>query len=140
VLEAAADHHGTWVPSTPVVSAVAHDAADVDRLTALVCSPAVSLWAAQRASGTALSSDALRISAALVAEIPLPADQAAWDEAAQRLREGDVVGFACAATAMFDLGAAAEAEVLSWWVDRAKLPGLGAESFGMVSPTSGVAR
>src|SRR3546814_4943574 len=42
VLEAAADHSGSWVAATPVVSVLPHDPADVARLTAVLCAPPVS--------------------------------------------------------------------------------------------------
>ncbi len=55
LLEAVADVRGTWVPSTPVVSALPHQPEDLARLVALLCSPPASAWAARRAVGTALS-------------------------------------------------------------------------------------
>ncbi len=117
VVEAAADHAGTWVPSTPVVSVIPHDPADVDRLAALLCAPPVSAWAARRQAGTALSPAAMRITGVLLGAVPLPEDRVAWDHAAERLAAGDLDGFATAATAMFAIGGDAAADLERWWAD-----------------------
>ena len=76
--KAAADHDGTWVPCTPAVSVVPTDPADVDRVAAVLCAPPVAAWALRRAVGTGLSPDAIRVSAGLLADAPLPTDARAW--------------------------------------------------------------
>jgi hypothetical protein len=120
VIEAAGDLAGTWVPSTPVVSVLPHDAGAVPRLVALLCSPPVSAWAARRAAGTALSADAFRTSARLLAAVPLPLDDDAWAAATAALHERDRVEYAEAATAMFRLPAAQHDGAVAWWCERAK--------------------
>jgi hypothetical protein len=115
VLEAAADAGGTWVPSTPAVSVVPHEPADVTRLTAALCSPPVAAWARRRAAGTALSPQAIRVSASLLAAVPLPCDDAAWAHAADLLVAGDLEAFSRVATAMYGLEEPAAAEVRRWW-------------------------
>ena len=81
VIEAAADHGGRWVPSTPAIGIVPHDPDDVAHLASALCAPPVSAWAVRRAAGTALSPDAIRVSGALLLEVPLPVDVGAWAEA-----------------------------------------------------------
>lgn len=115
VLEAAADLAGGAVPCTPVVSAVPHRADDVHAVTAVLNAPPAAAWAAWRAAGSALSAGALRVSAGLVASLPLPVDRQAWAEAARRLRAGDLVGYAEAAAAMYGLPAAQSLDVWRWW-------------------------
>lgn len=115
VVEAAADRDGTWVPATPVLALVPHEPTDVDRLAAAVCAPPVAAWVAQRAAGTALSADAVRTSASLLLEIPLPPDAARWARATALLAEGDVGGFGRAATEMHRLPPSQADAVLAWW-------------------------
>lgn len=121
VVEAAADRMGTWVPSTPVVSVIPHRADDVDLVAALLCSPPVSAWAARRTAGNALSADAMRLSAPLLAAVPLPGDHEAWAEASLRLAANDLPAYAEVATAMFELPGGEASAALDWWRDRAKL-------------------
>jgi hypothetical protein len=121
VLEAAADPGGAWVPATPVISVVPHEPDLVHRLAALLCSPPVAAWAARRAVGTGMSSDAIRVSARLVGDAPLPPDDDAWDAASRALAAGDLATFAERATSMYRLDASAAIEVQDWW--RGRLPG-----------------
>jgi hypothetical protein len=118
VLEAVADRFGTWVPSTPAVSVVPADPAAVDRLAAVLCAPPVAAWAARRAVGTGLSSDAMRVSAGLLAAVPLPRDEGTWVLASDLLAAGDLAAFGAAATAMFDLPARQAADIERWWSGR----------------------
>jgi len=118
VVEAVADRAGKLVPVTPVIAVVPEDPSDVDRLTAVLCSPPVSAWMARRTVGTALSPGALRVTSPLVGRVPLPPDAAAWRAAADALRGGDLREFATAATAMYRLPGPVTAEVLAWWHAR----------------------
>jgi len=120
VLEAAADAHGRWVPSTPTVSVVPTDPGDLGRLLAAVCSPVASAWAASRAAGTALSADTFRVTRALLEALPLPLEAAAWDEAERAMAAGDLEAYGEAATAMYGLGRHEAIEVLDWWRPRAR--------------------
>jgi hypothetical protein len=83
-LEAAVDEHGIYVPSVPVVSLIPRTI-DVWHLAAAVNAPPVLLVAAQRHSGGALSSDALRLSSRDCLDLPLPGYAVAWDEAARMI-------------------------------------------------------
>ena len=86
VVEAAVDVHGCWLPSTPVLSLVAPP----DRIwhaAAALLSPPVTAWALRRFGGSALSADALKLSAAQVRDLPEPDRGADWDQAAICVRE-----------------------------------------------------
>ncbi|HVM66999.1 MAG TPA: hypothetical protein VMU14_19180, partial [Acidimicrobiales bacterium] len=85
-------------------------------------------------AGTALSADAIKLSAAEVARLPLPADREAWRAGAgaaraatEAGRRGDADGWrgalATLADAMGDAYGGPEPAVRSWWWERvARLP------------------
>jgi methylase of polypeptide subunit release factors len=125
VLEVAVDERGDAVPSTPVIAV--HVAADMLwHLAAALSSPPVSAVAHQRGFGAALSAGALKLSARQVLELPLPADHAAWDEAARCAQkvpgtQGDarreaLAAFAAAGCAAYGV---ADDELVAWWLHRA---------------------
>ena len=72
VVEACADERGELLPGVPVLSVVPHDPVDVWPLTAALCSPVVSAWAAQLTMGAGLSTTAVRLRARQVVDVPLP--------------------------------------------------------------------
>jgi hypothetical protein len=113
VLEAAVDERGDWVPSVPLVMVEA-PRDQLWHVAAAVCAPPVSAWVAQRAAGTALAPGALKVSARLVGEIPLPVDEREWDRGTAALRHGDLDAFGVAMTAAYRAGD----DVLSWWQAR----------------------
>ncbi|MFZ6003734.1 MAG: N-6 DNA methylase [Actinomycetota bacterium] len=113
VVEAAVDEDGRFLPGVPLIVALA----PVDRLWSLaaaLCSPPVSAWAAQRAAGTALSPGAVRLSASLVRDAPLPVDQDAWDDGTRALEAGDAERFAEVMTAAYRCSPG----VADWWLQR----------------------
>jgi hypothetical protein len=113
VLEAALDVDGTWVPSTPVI-AVHADRELLGRVAAVLLAPPVSAWAASAYAGVALTSDAIKLSARQVLEIPLPTDVAAWSLAARAIEAGEVMETARLMTAAYRC----EANVTQWWANR----------------------
>ncbi|MGY6500583.1 MAG: N-6 DNA methylase [Acidimicrobiales bacterium] len=128
VVEAAVDPTGEWIPSTPVISVHA-DPDDLWRVLAVLCAPPISAWACTHVGGTALSADAVKLSASQVLSLPLPADHRRWAEAADRLRRAwsedlggvpatDLVAIAPTMTAAYGEGD----EVTSWWVGRLPAP------------------
>jgi hypothetical protein len=113
VVEVVVDLDGRFLPGVPLVVAWAPP----ERLWALataLCSPPVTAWAAHRAAGTALTSRALKLTAALVRAAPLPTDHLAWQVGTAAFEAGDLDGFAEAMTAAYGCGA----EVTAWWLDR----------------------
>lgn len=111
VVEAAPDPDGRLLPLTPVLSVEPRDPADVWRLAAALTAPQVTAWALHHHGGTALSGDAVKLSARQVLEAPLPADADAWSEAAEHLEDGDVL--ACGRALARD-----EQALLAWWSAR----------------------
>ena len=119
VLEAAVDDTGRWVPSVPVISVEPGEATSDEALWALgavVGSPVASAWAAATYLGAGLGATSIKLSAAQVHHMPWPAGP--LDEAARRLRAGDVDGAATATTAAYGLDADQRDEVLAWWRRR----------------------
>jgi hypothetical protein len=83
VVEAVIDRTGEWVPITPVVTVVPGvDSPGLGHLLAVLLAPPVSAWAMAATAGSALSGDALKVSARLLRDLPLPTPGPAWDEAA----------------------------------------------------------
>lgn len=113
VVEATVDLDGQFVPGVPLVVAWA----SADRLWALaaaLCSPPVTAWVAERTAGSALASRALKLTAALVRQVPLPADRGAWRVGTAALRAGELERYAEAMTAAYGNPSG----VLAWWMDR----------------------
>jgi len=134
VVEAAVDEDGSWWPSVPVISVVLDHEHDDDEhrwlAAAALSAPPVTAWAAERSGGTALSPQALKLSARQVAIVPLPIDRDAWTEGALLLRrvtaaadEGErsrrLLDAGRVLTDAHALPSTVAAEVLRWWADRA---------------------
>jgi hypothetical protein len=130
VLEAAIDEHGHWFPSVPTIS-VEPRSPEVDlwELAAAVLAPVASAWAFEHHSGLALSTDAVKLSARQVLDVPLPSDPGRWREAAADLRraagaaaEKDwrtaIEAHGAAMNAAHGLGDGEATEVLRWWTAR----------------------
>lgn len=120
VVEAVADPEGRLLPCVPIVSVTPHDPSDVWRLAAALTGPVASAWVAARAGGSGLSAHAVRISAPVLAALPLPAGPV--NRAVQCLRRGDVAGCAVATTAAYGLRGAAAEELLAWWFSASRVP------------------
>ena len=120
VLEAVADPHGRLLGSVPVLAVRPHDPSLLWHLLAALHAPAATAWLFRRSAGTALSADACRPTASLLAELPAPVDGPAWDEAAraaqaaheQRGSMSDVARLADAALGVHD------PQLLEWWDAR----------------------
>jgi hypothetical protein len=113
VIEAAVDTAGAWLPTTPIVSAVA-EPDELWPIAAALCSPPLSAWAATRHLGAARSSTAIKLSAREVRALPLPPPSPAWDDAAHALRAGDLLRsgrLMCDAYGVDDVS-------FTWWKGR----------------------
>jgi hypothetical protein len=108
VVEAVADETGAFVPCTPVLSVVPATL-DLWHVLAVLLAPPISAWAHHEASGAALSSNALKLSAGQLRRVPLPPTGDDWDEAASHARDGDVDALAVAMTRAYGV------DVLDWW-------------------------
>jgi hypothetical protein len=112
VVEAVADVDGTSVPVTPVLSVVPNGDLGLGHLLAVLLAPPVTAWALREAGGAALSSDAVKLSASQLRQVPLPPVGAAWDEAAGHVEAGDVRQAASAMTRAYGV------DVQEWWEAR----------------------
>jgi hypothetical protein len=129
VIEAVLDDDGDLVPSTPVVSVEPRPDADVTaaHLAALVTSPVASAWVHRHAAGSGLGAGRCRVSASLLATLPLPADRASWDTASVQARaatvaarNGDAAGWEAAwrdgaAQMCRAFGIEPDDPVVAWW-------------------------
>ena len=129
LLEAIPDPDGLLLPMVPVVSVIPGDPDDLWMILAVLSAPPVSAVARRRAAGAALSRDAIKLSARQVANLPLPADRAAWAEGAHAARQAATASAsgdrAAWHGALNRLGSAmctaygVDAEsVLTWWWER----------------------
>jgi hypothetical protein len=113
ILEAAIDHDGSWVPSTPVI-AVHGGVEDLPAIASVLLAPPVSAWAMTHYGGTALASDAIKLSAKQVGTIPLPTDDEEWRQGAVAVAAGDLEAGAGHMTAAYGCDPA----VTGWWTNR----------------------
>ncbi|MCP3935418.1 MAG: SAM-dependent DNA methyltransferase [Actinomycetia bacterium] len=125
VIEAMVDSTGSMVGSTPTIQATPKSSDDLWRLAAVLASPVASVAAMRRCSGTGLSPKAMRLTAKVVASLPLPVDGVLWSEGADLVRGGagarEVGRTMNRAYAMGD-----DDPVYLWWKAQLKEPsGLG---------------
>ncbi|HEX6658640.1 MAG TPA: N-6 DNA methylase [Ilumatobacter sp.] len=119
ILEAVADRHGAWLPGVPVNTVTpTNGAATVDELAAVITSPVASVLAWQLAAGTGLSTRAVRVGPALLAQLPWPSGDLAAATAA--LISSDIEGCAREVTAAYAIDGRAAEPLLTWW--RSQLP------------------
>jgi len=124
VLEPVVDRSGRLVPVTPLI-AVEAPAASLDRIAAVLLAPPVVAWAWQRWFGASLSVDALKLAAKQVLDLPLPADESMWEEAAALILDADNAGetraapVAEAVARLMNRAYGADDSVFDWWQARA---------------------
>lgn len=121
IIEAVADHDGSSWPSVPVISVLPRDDVDLDLLLAALLAPPVSVWAARRATGTARSIGAVRLTAAQVLQIPLPVDADLWRAGADHLHRHGRDRIEVAARLLTRAHGLDDDEVeavMAWWVER----------------------
>ena len=68
LIEAVIDRHGAWLPSVPVITCTTQQ---LDRVWQVLSSPAATAWAHEQAAGSGLSPTSVRLTASLLAGIPL---------------------------------------------------------------------
>jgi len=124
VIEAVADHDGMLWPSVPVLSVLPtvrecrEGVNELELLVAALIAPPASVWAARQAVGTARSPGALRLSARMLEQLPLPIDDERWLHGARQLRNGEFGPAAQTLTEAYGLGPDETHAVLSWWTPR----------------------
>lgn len=115
ILEPFVDRLGTVIPITPLLS-ISASVEDLDRIAAVLLAPGVSAWAARRGFGSALSVNAIKLRAADVLDIPLPADRSLWDEATALVADGPAAIDRIAASMHEAYGG--DHVVMDWWERR----------------------
>ncbi|MCC7390243.1 MAG: SAM-dependent DNA methyltransferase [Phycisphaerales bacterium] len=142
VIEAAADPTGAMLAITPVITVVPRDPGDLWRVGAVLSSPASSAWVASRCFGTARALGAIKPSAALLRELPVPGEWSGWGEAGESYRlasgaadagsrRGLLLRAAGESPGASSVRAEAAGELLAWWRDRLPgRPGVGAVRSG----------
>ena len=70
-IEAVFDERGAWLPSVPVITCIT---AEPDRVLRILSSQAANDWVRYHAAGSGLSASSVRLSARLLASIPLPVE------------------------------------------------------------------
>jgi hypothetical protein len=116
VVEAVADRRGDLVPVTPTVAVVPTDPADLDRLVAALVSPPIAAWLRRRRAGSGMSTRAMRVAAADLLDVPLPADEVGWSAVAERFAAGTT--WEEHATAMCAVYGVDADPLAAWWLDE----------------------
>ena len=133
VIEAIVDESGDLLPSVPVETFEAEDTSLWD-IAALLSSPHVSAIAATRLLGSALSDDALKLSAQDLLSLPLPRNDRPWRRAGLLFQEAsgeedqsrrlellrESASEMCRAYAVDDAS-----DLLRWWMERLPRPRAG---------------
>ena len=78
-IEAVIDRDGAWLPSVPVITCTTDR---LDDVAAVLHSDAATEWVRYHAAGSGLSATSVRLTARLLASIPLPAAMVATPSAA----------------------------------------------------------
>ena len=125
-VEVIVDVEGATLPSTPVVSVEPNRGApSLWHLAAVLTSPVATAFVVERAAGSALSRDAVRVSAAGLAAFPLPGPSGVWDAAAEAAEAMQAAPTRSGLIEVGRLGLAAYGlegrdDLLRWW--QARLP------------------
>ena len=129
VIEVFVDEAGRFLPCTPLVTVTPRPGADPWRIASALASPVSTAIAAGRYAGTALSADAIKLSAKQAMALPAPTDAGAWAEAADLFRAAQsepdagrrieaLRRFGRASLASFGVGGDGAGAVESWWAGR----------------------
>lgn len=132
VLEPVVDRRGTLIPATPLLS-VHTETESLDLVAAVLLAPPVVAWAWQQWFGAAMAVDALKLAARQVAELPLPDDRGAWEEAAAIVAAApadnepgsdasDAWIRSCEVAKIMNRAYGADDGVYRWWLERSRRP------------------
>lgn len=86
VIEAIVDNDGDCLPCMPVITAFPKNGVSLWHLASALSSPIACQHAVRHYSGTAMTPDAIKLSAKQVLTLPIPVPCASWDRAADRYR------------------------------------------------------
>ncbi|HKY13408.1 MAG TPA: N-6 DNA methylase [Microthrixaceae bacterium] len=114
-IEIVVDTVGDLVPITPALAVVPHDATRLSHLAAVLHGPVAAVVAHRRLAGTGMSPLALRLTAGVVADLPLPVDETAWTEAASVLGADGLLHFGTLMAAAHGVDPGVVDELVAWW-------------------------
>ncbi|RNC81857.1 MAG: hypothetical protein ED559_08765 [Phycisphaera sp.] len=86
VIESVVDGDGIYLPCMPVITACPKPGVGLWHLASALSSPIACLYAVRHYAGTAMTPDAIKLSAKQVLTLPIPAPGGVWDSAARRFR------------------------------------------------------
>ncbi len=121
VLKPVIDIDGTLIGSTPLIII---ETDQLFRVAAALLAPVLSLHAYRLQFGSAMSADAIKLSATQVQDLPAPLDLDAWDEAASSLEQITMDGNPITTPQLLSLARLGNAayragpESLEWWLGR----------------------
>lgn len=129
VLEAWVDEAGEVVPCIPLLTITPRAGVDLWLIAAAVASPVACAVAMQRHAGTALTIDAIKLSAAQTMLLPRPIDAGRWEEAASLFKHASrtssdpdrrdaLVRFGRAMCEAYGLEREVREVVATWWQSR----------------------
>ncbi len=123
VLEPFVDVEGIVAPATPVL-AIHAPVHQLHHIAAVLLAPPVVAWALQRSFGSAMSLDAVKLSATQVQRLPLPQRAKHWDLAAELLRTSspetadEALNLAKSVAQLMMEAYGAKPEVMTWYETR----------------------
>ncbi|MFI4893133.1 MAG: Eco57I restriction-modification methylase domain-containing protein [Phycisphaerales bacterium JB058] len=130
VLEVYVDEAGQYVPSTPLISVVPREGVSIWDVASALASPVSSALSLQRYAGSALSTQAIKLSAKQSLHLPLPVDREAWSRSAKAFRAAQqgtksqrralLECYAHESVAAYRVPGAEAGELLRWWTERLK--------------------
>ncbi len=132
IIELFVDEAGEFVPSVPLITIIVQDPARLWHVAAALASPVCTAIALRRFGGTAMTIDAIKLSARQVLQLPVPAPSVKWDAAADTLRDAHVneldattrreklARMADLMIEAYDVPHPQRGELLDWWVERAE--------------------
>lgn len=129
VVESYVDHGGRFVPSIPLITITPRERESLWRIAAALSSPVICAVALSRYAGSALHTDAIKLSAKQVMRLPVPAPCQAWDRAADAFREASemvheedrralLIRGAELSCEAFDVPTDRRRALMAWWTGR----------------------
>ncbi len=154
IFEPVIDHDGSMVPVTPVLALWPSDspagessagpALTLEHLAAMLLAPPLVAWSRRNWFGAAMSTSAIKLPAAGLADLPMPPDRTTWDSAASQIaRRGsvstsdrdhtEVAELVDEVAVLMNAAYAADESVLEWWrTRRRKQPRLKPDRVGSI--------
>ena len=130
VLEPFIDYEKNAISVTPLILIEPFNSQEIEKIAAVLLAPPVVLWAWRKWFGSALSIEAIKLSAKQVLELPLPSDVSTWDEAAGLLADAknsngmlagsasEALDLAVKVAGLMNHAYKADSDIYHWWLSR----------------------